>query len=96
MAKYSERTAKDGDSLSRSELTVLRQIDSSGDYIDVQQIADDMQISRYTLRDKIRSIRVKVGAPTTVYLEGLPAAARDRGMYFDSYPDDGRIKLTDR
>lgn len=83
--------------LTERELQVLEAIDC-GDEVDVEEIAASLEISRYTLRDRIRSIRAKLNAPTSdVWMEHLPVVAREQGISVhgcaDEMPDDGEIRV---
>jgi hypothetical protein len=86
------------ETLSRREREVLEVIDCSGDDIDVAAIAGELDISSYTLRDKIKSIRRKLDAGTDVWMENLPDHARSKGVKIepcppDDMPDDGTTRM---
>ena len=55
----------------------------------VEDVAEEMGISGYSLRDKVKSIRAKLGLPPSdVLFADLPEKARELGVTVPACDDD--------
>lgn len=64
----------EADDMSSQQLEVLRLIECG---MDTDEIAEEMALSRYTIRDKIRRLRLRFGVEN---MHDLPGAARQSGV----------------